>query len=110
MTEQLKSEFKQMRYDILSIVNDLIHQTAADNLPVLPESAPSPEPEPVPYIATNAAVNSNDDIDDIQSEQKLMEYNEVKSENYRTCYYYGGSQQDDSEVLKCVGTQHIILN
>ena len=57
-----------MRYDILSIVNDLIHQTAADNLPVLPKAAPSPEPEPVPYIATNAAGNSNDEMIKIYSE------------------------------------------
>ena len=54
-----------MRYDILSIVNDLIHQTAADNLPVFP--SPAPEPAPVVDTDTNAAGNSNDEMIKIDS-------------------------------------------
>ena len=65
MTEQLTSEFKQMRYDTSSIVNDLIHQTAADNLPVIP--SPAPEPAPVVDTATYADGSSNDEMIKIDS-------------------------------------------
>ena len=65
MAEQLTSEFKRIRYDILIRGTALIIQPPADTHPVLPA--------PVPYPAMNSVGNSNSErIKFIQLLQQQM--------------------------------------